>query len=619
VSAIVIKLLSKNAEERYQSAYGLEADLQKCLHKFTKYRSIENFTLGQSDIVEWLQIPQKLYGRENETELLLSAFSRVANGNPEMLLISGFSGIGKTVLVNDLQKHILEKRGYFISGKFDQFNRNVPYASLIQAFRDLIRQLLSENEEQIIYWKQQLLLALGINAQVVIEVIPELEFLIGQQPPVLPLGTTESQNRLNTSFQSFVRVFTQKEHPLVLFLDDLQWVDQGSLQMINLLMSDKSCRHFLLIGSYRDNEVTASHPLLRLIDEIKRNRVSITNILLSPLTNNDIVKLIIETFNCSSSIASPLAELVQKKTNGNPFFINQFIKTLYSEKAIEYDEKQGKWVWDISVIRDMRITDNVIELMTGKIRKMQGDVQETLQLAACLGNKFSLEALSQIREIPITQTARDLVPAMEEGLILPIGNNYKLLETITESDNLNNAEILGITYRFVHDRVQQAAYFLINEEQKKEVHLKIGRLLLANSNNTYQENIFDIVNHLNFSLDLILDPGEKLKVADLNLQAGKKAKASSAFPEALKYLRLGSSLLNTECWHSDYSLCYSMHMELAECEHLCGNVQQAEEYFDVVINRSRSGMDKAMVYEKKVHFYSNLSRFRIHMKQQDKL
>ena len=426
VSKIVMKLLAKTAEERYQSAWGLKADLEACLHQLQASGRICDFSLATHDISDKFQISQKLYGREKEVACLLASFKRVSQGLTEMVLVTGYSGIDKSALVNEVHKLIVQQRSYFISGKFDQFKRNIPYASLIQAFQELIRQLLTGSETQLQSWRQNLLAALGSNAQVIIDVIPELELIIGKQAPVLQMGSSEAQNQFNLVFQKFISVFTEKEHSLVIFLDDLQWADSASLKLIELLITAPASQHLLMIGAYRDNEASATHPLMLTLEQIQKVCARVNNITLQPLAIGHVNQLIAETLCCSIEASKTLAELLFSKTNGNPFFLNQLLQSLYQENLLLYDTNTGHWQWHIEKIQAIGITDNVVELMVGKIEKLDRSTQHVLKLAACVGNRFDLEVLSIVNAKSLSDTAAELWPALQEGLLVPLSDDYKI-------------------------------------------------------------------------------------------------------------------------------------------------------------------------------------------------
>ncbi|OCR01424.1 hypothetical protein BCD67_23520 [Oscillatoriales cyanobacterium USR001] len=602
ISDIVMKLLAKTAEERYQSAFGLKADLEICLNQLENTGVIANFPLGKQDLSAQFQIPQKLYGREAEVAQLLATFDRVSEqGITEMILVAGYSGIGKSALVNEVQKPIVRQRGYFISGKFDQFKRNIPYASLIQAFQDLMRQLLTESEEQIQIWKAKLLVALGANGQVIIDVIPEVELIVGKQQPVPQLGSTESQNRFNLVFQKFIEIFAQKEHPLVIFLDDLQWADFASLNLIKLLMTDNARQYLLVIGAYRDNEVDGTHPFIQMVQEIEKNDAVVSAIALRPLEIRHVNQLIADTLSCQLDRSQPLAELLFKKTNGNPFFLTQLLKTIYQENLLLFDFSQRIWQWNIKQIQEKGISDNVVELMLSKIQKFSEKTQNVLKLAACIGNRFNLDILSIVNQKSLAETADDLWDALQEGLILPLSDAYKIAQTI-EQDSENNRD--AIPYKFLHDRVQQAAYFLIPDDMKKQVHLKVGQLLLENTNpQEREEKIFDIVNQLNFSTDLITQQEKRNELATLNLIAGKKAKVSNAYEPAVRYLNVGLEMLENDSWQSQYDLTFNIYKEIIEAEYLNTNFERSALLSDFALKQVNSLLDSVLLYELKIKFY----------------
>ncbi|MFL9453916.1 AAA family ATPase [Tolypothrix bouteillei VB521301_2] len=516
ITAIILKLLAKTAEERYQSAWGLKADLEECLFQLQTVGKITNFVLGRRDKSGQFLIPQKLYGREAEVATLMAAFERVADGRSEMMLVSGYSGIGKTSVINEVHKPIVGARGYFIAGKFDQFKRNIPYASLIQAFRSLIGQLLTESEVQIQAWKEKLLTALGENGQIIIDVIPEVELIIGTQPPVAQLDAAESQNRFNRVFRQFIGVFTSQDHPLVVFLDDLQWADSASLNLIELLMTDRDRQYLLLTGAYRDNEVSPTHPLIMSLNKIQTAGAVVNNIVLSPLQLTDVEALISDTLNNTEHTQS-LAGLLFHKTGGNPFFLTQLLKTLHQEDLLTYNFHSGLWQWNIQHIQAIGITDlNVVELTARNIRKLSIETQKVLKLAACIGSTFNLDVLAIVNESSPLTTAAQLWSALQAGLILPLTQDYKipLVFGQEESGKISLTDV-KVDYKFLHDRVQQAAYSLIPDAEKKVTHLKIGQLLLNNTSlEARQENIFALVNQLNYGNDLLTNEKEKHEIAE---------------------------------------------------------------------------------------------------------
>ncbi|MBO3457304.1 AAA family ATPase [Aetokthonos hydrillicola Thurmond2011] len=598
VSNIVMKLMAKMAEERYQSAWGIKADLETCL---TQYKNgvFLNFTLGCQDISHKLQIPQKLYGREYQIESLLAAFERTSQGQSELMLISGYSGIGKSALVQELYKLITEKRGYFIKGKFDQLHRDIPYQALVTAFEELVRQLLTETELELQQWRENIQRALGENGQIIIDVIPEIELIIGKQPAVPKLPPTEAQNRLNLSFQNFIQVFCQKEHPLILFLDDLQWADSATLKLLQLIMTHASTEYLFLIGAYRDNEVSPSHPAMLTLSEMKKQGVIVNHTSLSPLNLGQVNEFIANTLKAESISTQKLADLVEKKTQGNPFFIKEFLKSLYAEQLVKFDTNSGIWSWNLEQILTRSITDNVVELMTQKIQRLSDSVQKILQLAACIGNQFDLQTLSVINEKSQKETANQLWEPIQAGLILPVGDNYKFIQTVRDTNEFK------VTYKFAHDRIQQAAYFLIPEQDKQAVHWKVGQLLLENTpQQVLPQRIFDIVNHLNFSIEAISFQLERDRVAQLNLIAGKKAKASSAWETAWNYLRIGRNCLSADSWIRQYDLTLELYVEAVEVAGSCGKFDEMEKMASLVLQQATSLLDKVKVYEVKIQGYT---------------
>ncbi len=605
VSEIVMKLLAKTAEDRYQSSLGLKADLETCLTQLQTDGEISHFIVGQLDSYSQFSIPQKLYGREIEVATLLEAFDRVSSGTTEMMLVSGYSGIGKSCLVHEVHKPIVRQRGYFISGKFDQFKRNIPYASLIQAFQELMRQLLTETDDQIAVWKSKLLEALGSNGQVIIDVIPEVERIIGSQPVVPQLGPLESQNRFNRVFQQFIHVFSQPEHPLVLFLDDLQWADLPSLKLIQLIMTDPDSQYLLLIGAYRDNEVSATHPLILTLEEIQNTGAIVNNIILRFLDIAHVSQLVADTLRSEISKAKPLAELVFNKTQGNPFFLTQTLKSLYQENLLSFDFQQGIWQWNIEVLLGISITDNVIELMVSQIQKLSQNTQNVLKLAACVGDKFSLDVLAIVNEKSQSETALDLWEALQAGLVLPLNQSYKIPLLFDQETSANlPGETLKVAYKFLHDRVQQASYSLIQDSHKKQTHLKIGELILKHTPETeIEENIFEIVNQLNVGAEFITQQAQKDRLASLSLIAGKKAKAAMAYEPTVRYLTTGLELLAEDSWETNYNLTLALYIEATSAEFLNINFERAKLLSEVVLKHAKTVLDRVKVYELQVQFY----------------
>ncbi len=515
VSSIVMKMLAKTAEKRYHSALGIQADLQTCLEQWKTSKKIEHFAPGARDIKDRFEVPQKLFGRDKEIAALLAGFDRVGQGTTEMLLVSGYSGIGKSALVHEIEKPIVQKRGYFISGKFDQLQRTVPYRAIVTAFRELMRQLLTESEHELGVWKEKLLSALGINGQVIIDVIPEVELIIGSQPAVAELEPRQAENRFKLVFQNFVRVFCQKLHPLVIFLDDLQWADSASLKLIDLMMTDQDTQFLYLLGAYRDNEVSPTHPLMTTLESLKEESATIHEIVLAPLDLEHVSQLVAETFDRDDEGINGLADLVLRKTDGNPFFLRQFLKTLYQEGLTYFDSKTLSWKWELAKIEGTDITNNVVDLMIRKLRKLPESVQKVLQLAACIGNRFDWNSLSIIHEHSPAETSQALWPASQDGLVVPTAEFETQVSDLDAQSTIHNPR--QVTFKFLHDRVQQAAYSLIDESRKQAVHYKIGRQLLTNMRETDRaERIFEFIDHLNVGRDLVPNDKESVELARLN-------------------------------------------------------------------------------------------------------
>jgi len=592
VSAIVMKLLAKTAEARYQSAYGLKIDLMHCLQQLQHYQRIEPFKYGQHDFSRQLQIPQKLYGRERELATLLDTFDAVSQGQRHMMLVAGYSGIGKTALVQEIYKPITQKRGYFISGKFDQYQRNSPYSAIINGFAQLIRQLLTEDESRLQQWRAQLLAAFGVSGQVIIEVIPELELIIGPQPAVIDLVPVEAQNRFKRVFQNFIQVFSKPEHPLVIFLDDLQWVDAASLNLIQLMMTAEQQGYLFLIGAYRDNEVDATHPLLMMLATLQATSAKIHQITLKPLSLEHIIQLLVDTLHHAPQNVAPLAELVIQKTQGNPFFVNQFLRTLYDEQLLKLTHAASDyWDWDLKQIQTQAITDNVVELMLKKLKKLPTKTQTVLHLAACVGNHFNLNTLAIIYEHDLTTTYQDLLPGIqEELLVLPTSE----VEALTQAEK---PQLMVLNYKFLHDRVQQAAYALIEAQQKPAVHLKIGQLLLANIPQAeHHERIFEFIDQLNYGRSLLKEEDEQIELIELNLKAAQKAKDATAYAAALHYLQISFGFnpeIYPHLWSQHYALALTLHIERAAVEYLNGQFEASELFIQRAVTHAQTALEKA--------------------------
>ncbi|HYW19021.1 MAG TPA: AAA family ATPase [Nodularia sp. (in: cyanobacteria)] len=614
LSLIISKLMAKNAEDRYQSAYGLKQDLEKCRQQWEETGNITTFELGEKDISDRFLIPEKLYGRHAEVEKLLAAFERVSGGTTEMFLVTGFSGIGKTAVVNEIHKPILRQRSYFIKGKYEQFKRDIPLSGFIQAFRDLIGQILLETDPQIEEWKTKILSVLGTQGQVIVNLIPELELIIGKQPEVAEVSGSAAENRFNLLLRRFIQVFMTKEHPLVIFLDDLQWADVASLNLMKLLICGsndaenlalsaalKNQTSLLIIGAYRDNEVSKAHLLNLALNEIETTGENINYIRLKPLVQDDLNLLIFDSLRCEQNQAIALTQMVFAKTKGNPFFIHEFLKALHKDGLFKFNFELGTWQYELSGIQALALTDDVVEFMSIQLMKLPMPSQEILKLAACIGNEFDLKTLAIVYEQLAVDTASDLWPALLQGLVLLQGEMSQLVAKDSQNQLLK--------YKFIHDRVQQAAYALIPESKKQSIHLRIGQLLLNNIPISQREDIiFDLVNQFNIAIPLIHLPAERQQLAEMNLVAGRKALASIAYPSALNYLNTGIKLLADDSWETQYQLTLALYETAADVAYLGGNFEEMEQLAEVVLQRAKTLLEKVKVYEIKIIAYTSQNR-----------
>ncbi len=627
-----MKLMAKNAEDRYQSAWGLKIDLEECWEQWQQKAAIALFPLSKNDISDRFQIPQKLYGREREIQALLTAFDRVTHpnlksksdkssskkSNAELILVTGYSGIGKSALVRELYKPITAKRGCFISGKFDQFQRNIPYSALAGALAGFVKQLLGEPQAILQKWREIILEALGTNGQVIIDIIPDLELIIGVQPTVSELGAPElgapelgapelgaieAQNRFNLVFQRFIQVLCRPEHPLVIFLDDMQWADMATLNLLERLLGESQISYLLTILAYRDNEVSADHPLTIAIAQLQRKDLNVEQITLSTLPLEQIEQLIADTLQRELSTVKELAKLVRQKTEGNPFFTNQFLKILDSEKLLNFNYRFNQWEWNLNQIERMGFTDNVVELVVLQLQKMPESVQKVLAIGAYLGTNFDLKTLSLVQNQTQSDIFIDLKLALELGFIVarsPLDRN-----------------LLIQNYQFGHDRIQQAAYSLISDRDR--THYEIGKLLWQLAEDAevpktqIEEQIFTLVNHLNYGIEFIITAqitaqNEGDRLAQLNLVACRKAKDATAYQTASEYAAIGINLLGTDAWQRQYDLTLNLYELATEVASLNGKFAQMEEWFNAVIDHAQTPIAQVNVYDVKIRSLTSRSQ-----------
>jgi PAS domain S-box-containing protein len=588
LSAIVMKLLAKTAEERYQTAAGLEADLRRCLEEWAALEHIGPFPLGGQDISDRLTVPETLYGREAEIDILVSAFDRVvADGAVELVLISGYSGIGKSSVVHELHQVLIPPRGMFAAGKFDQYKRDIPYATLIHAFQGLVRPLLAKNDAELAEWRAALVEALTPNARLMTDLIPELRLIIGEQPPVPMLEPQRAQHRFHSMFRRFISVFATPEHPLALFLDDLQWLDTATLDLLEDVLTRGDLRHLMLIGAYRDNEVDAAHPLRRKLEAIKDGGGRLHELALAPLPREHIELLLADTLRCEPEKAAPLAELVYARTEGNPFFVMQFLSSLFEEGLLRFDHAIAGWSWNLELIHAKRYTDNVVDLMLVKLARLPVETQQALAQLACLGNVAEEANLAIVLQLTDERVHVALWPAVGQQLI----------------------ERQGGRYRFIHDRVQEAAYSLIPAAQRAEVHLRIGRLLVAQTPDEKRgEAIFEIVNQLNRGAELMTAGEEREQLAEYNLRAALRAKSSVAYASALSYLTAGGQLLTDDALERRHELWFALEMNRAECEFLTGQLPAAEQRLMALSQRASTAVEQAEVACLQLDVYTFLNQ-----------
>ncbi|XXX78008.1 AAA family ATPase [Sorangium sp. So ce134] len=584
VSDIVARLLAKMPDERYRTARGLAHDLERCAAALRETGSVAPFTLGAQDTPDRFQIPRTLIGRDREVAALTGAFEQVVStGAPALALVTGPSGIGKSSLVNELLHHVVRAHGAFVSGKFDQHQRGIPYSTFTQAFGELVRRLLAESEARLDSWRKRLLEALGRYGQLIIDVIPRVELILGQQPPVERLPMSESENRFIRTFQQFVGVFANRDHPFVLFLDDLQWADAASIRLLRRLLDPAPSRPLLIIGAYRDGEVSRSHPLTAAVEELTAAGVPVHRVPLSPLGAADARELVAATLSCDPKAAEPLAERVHLASGGNPFLSAQALTTLHKSGLVRFDGGEGAWRWDLAEIDASRQLGGASDLSASALDLLSNEARTALQLGACIGDEFEIATLALLAETPEEALREHLREAAREELV----------------------ELGQRACSFVHDRVRQAAYARIPEETRAAEHLRIGRLLL--SAEAPGQSVFAVASQMNLGAPLIRDRDERARVAELNLAAGRKAKSSAAYRPAADYLAAGMAMLAGDCWETQYELAYALHLERAECAQQNGDLEEAERLCALLLSRARTLLHKAPVYRVKIEIRT--SRF----------
>jgi predicted ATPase/serine phosphatase RsbU (regulator of sigma subunit) len=607
---IVMRLMAKAAEDRYQSAAGLEADLEECATRLRNTGEIAAFPLGRNDASGELSIPQKLYGREAEVATLLDAFDAVRRGSSGLLLIAGYSGVGKSALVNEIQKQMV-RGGVFVSGKFDQLNRSVPFAAVTMACRALIGSVLAEPAAVLEDYTRRLREALGRNGKLIADIVPELEVVIGPQAPVQTLGPTESQARFELVFRQFLGVFARPDHPLALFLDDLQWADAASLRLLRQILTGGQSSHLLVIGAYRNNDPAQIQPLLLTLDELRKAGVRIDELTLAPLKLDHIVALLGDTLRLDAASVRPLAEILLRKTDGNPFFLQQFLTALHEQKLVQFDAERRRWTWQNVKVEAAVASDNVVDLLVTRIRRLSPTAREALNLGACIGHEFDLGTLSMISPRPGAELMSGIWEALREGLLTPLDARSRFLaERPSEDDEIS--EVLVSYYRFQHDRVQQAAYELIDAGERGKLHAQIGRLLLREAgSDPSDEALFEVVRHMNLGAASITDAEERHRLARFNLRIGLRIASSGAHASALGLLRQCLDLLGPDVWASDHATAHRAHLALAECEFMSGSLPGSLQLLDVAEAHAKTVLEKVAGREIRIIVLSsNISRLR---------
>lgn len=580
ICEIILKLLSKNADDRYDSALGLSTDLQRIIDMLEGTGSVDTFEIALSDFSGRFHIHEQLYGRDAEIKLLYNSFDYVSSGQSELILIGGFSGTGKSSLVKEIYRPVTEKNGLFLEGKFDQFQKGLPYFAIIHAIDTFVNGLLTEHQDVIETYKMSIQSALGEEGKVLTDIVPDLELIIGKQADVPEIGGTEAQNRFNYVFRKFINAISTAEHPVVFFVDDVQWSDSASLDLISSIMTDIENEYFMCICAYRDNEVDISHPFTRMVEDLKQRDVKIEEIILNNLSVDNVNELIAHSTDLTTDQVSPLTELVYEKTGGNAFFVNQYLNSLYELEHLKFDYSQNRWSWDMDQIRAQALPDDVVSLMTGKIARLPEKTRQAIKLAACVGASFEIATLSIIAEKSIEDLENDLQKGLAEGLI-------------QANDDI---------YFFSHDRIQQAAYSLIPIDERPPLHHTIGKLMEQRmSEDEFEEKLFDVVNQFNLGQSMITSEAEKNELMRLNLRAGIKAKDASAFKAALGFLGNGIKFLTEDHWTKQYDESLALYTNASECAFLTSDFEQMESNIQQVEKNGKDILAKLKALEVRIH------------------
>ncbi|KKM12363.1 hypothetical protein SY88_04255 [Clostridiales bacterium PH28_bin88] len=582
LSDIVMKCLARDPDNRYQSAEGIRRDLWRCLEEWEQERSITPFKIGQHDVPAAFHLSAEFYGREEELRILQAALERVGRGPAEIVFVAGQGGIGKTRLVQQFSKQVQKGQGFFISGKFQSLNNETPYGPIIEAFEQLFQWLMGRSREEVTAWQKQILVKLGANVSLVAALMPYVERLVGEQPKVEAGSSLEARERLFYAFSQLLQLFAKKDAPLVLFLDDLHWADPGSLKILESIFLEHGVRHLLLVGAYREEEVPSGHILRETIQAMEREADRFRTIRLSPLDPCEVEAFITASLYCSGEEARPLAGFVYQKTGGNPLFVRELLQAMYKKELILPRPGGSGWQWDLHQIEHMEIADDIVSFLIGRMQLLPGESKNLLRFAACIGNTFDIPLLAEVAGQPAIIIEERLSDCIREGLIQKVEDQV---------------------YSFVHDRVHQAAYLLTPGEEKRAVHYRLGCLMLEGGEKSPEArkegaptDFFTAVNHLNLGVELLVQNGESIRGAELNLLAGKRAKQASAFAAAQKYLETGLGLLEERSWETHYPLTFQLHLEHLECQYLCGHYGEAEELYQELLRKARSKLDRTQLH-----------------------
>ncbi|CAH1219731.1 Adaptive-response sensory-kinase SasA [Paenibacillus allorhizoplanae] len=605
LSEIIMKLLSKDAEDRYQSAYGIIQDLEQVLLSIRSGEDLHNFRVGHYDMTDMFQIPQGLYGRNSEINKLLHVYTNVVHGSAEVVWVTGDSGYGKSFLIAEAMKTIMKDVGWFLSGRFEPNKHHVSYHAIAKALRELVRQLLTGKDDQLAEYRVQLLRVLGSSGKVLIDLVPELELLIGEQPAVKQLPPQETQNRLHFLLQQFLLFFCAKDRPIVLFLDDLQWADAASLQVLDLLLNDAQLKYFLFIGSYRSeyekNSLSSLH--VQLLNKLPARLVE-ARIVLQELNIQDVGQLIAESLKSEIGQVAELADLVVNKTGGNPFFVKQFLTELHEQKLLAFNYEVNRWQWDMNEIQKLRITDNLMFLLAEKLERMPSRTQRVMRLAACLGVSFDLEALGIIMQASYGATLHELEGAIQSGLIIPVGMDYKFFH-----DALGRSVARNIRFVFVHDSIQEAIYGSVETAKLSEMHHNIAQMLLTElSEDEIEQRLFEIVNHLNIGSELVTEHPAFIQLFEYNVSAGRKAKSSNAYRSALQYYNKALQILKQIKGMELAELSYTIRLEKSEVLYLNGQADEAESSYEQLLQEATTVEQKLELYNLQVVLYTNVGK-----------